>query len=85
MKQSDFLKLNWRDFLMGWIMAIGTPIIYVIQELIPSWDIDPIYKVAISASLTYLIKNFFTRAEKPNIQKLLDEQNEDVGIPKPRP
>lgn len=67
MKQSDFLKLNWRDFLMGWIMAIGTPIIYVVQELIPSWDIDPIYKVAISASLTYLIKNFFTSAEKPKI------------------
>lgn len=85
MKQSDFLKLNWRDFLMGWIMAIGTPIIYVVQELIPSWDIDPIYKVAISASLTYLIKNFFTSSEKPNIQKLLDEQKEDVGIPKPRP
>lgn len=85
MKQSDFLKLNWRDFLMGWIMAIGTPIIYVVQELIPSWDIDEIYKVAISASLTYLIKNFFTSAEKPNIQKLLDAQKEDIGIPKPRP
>lgn len=51
--------LKWRDFLRGFIMSVGTPVIYALQELIPGWNIDPILKIAISAGLTYLLKNFF--------------------------
>ena len=73
MKQSKFLSLNWRDFLRGWIMAIGTPLLYLLQEMIPGFDINSIYRIAISASVTYLLKNFFTKSEsdlpKQNIQQ----------------
>lgn len=39
MKQSNFLSLNWRDFLRGWVMAIGTHDLYVLQELISGWEV----------------------------------------------
>lgn len=54
--------LNWRDAAKGAIMAIGTPILTVLQELIPSYDIPVIYKVGISALITYLLKNIFAPA-----------------------
>lgn len=48
------------DFLKGAVMAIGTPVLYLVQEMIPGYDIPPIYKAGASALVTYLIKNFFT-------------------------
>ena len=56
---SSQFDLKWRDGLRGLIMAVGTPVIYAVQELIPGWEIDPVLKIAISAGLTYLLKNFF--------------------------
>lgn len=47
------------DFLKSLILGIGAPILYVVQEMIPGWDIPPIAKVAIAATVTYLLKNFF--------------------------
>lgn len=58
--KSDFLKLKVRDLLKGLILAVGTPVLYFIQELIPHWNIPPIAKIAISAGITYLLKNLFT-------------------------
>lgn len=80
MKQSKFLSLNWRDFLRGWIMAIGTPLLYLLQEMIPGFDINSMYRIAISASVTYLLKNFFTKSELdlPK-QNLLQEESEIPG------
>lgn len=89
MKQSDFLKLNWRDFLKGLVIAILTPVFttaydsFLRGEFTLNWHL--ILVSAIGGAGAYLSKNLFTSAEKPNIQKMLDEQNEDVGIPKPRP
>lgn len=54
------IGLKTRDFLKGLIMAIGTPVLYMVQEMVPGWNIDPIYKAAISAAATYLLKNFLT-------------------------
>ena len=51
--------LKWRDALRGFILAVGTPVLYVVQELIPNWNIDNIWKIAISAGIAYLLKNFF--------------------------
>ncbi len=53
-------SLKLKDWLKGLILAVGTPVLYVVQELIPNWPLSPIEKAAISAFITYLIKNFFT-------------------------
>lgn len=58
--KSGFLKLTSADFWKGFIMAIGTPVFYMLQEMIPGWNVDPLIKAALSAGVTYLIKNFFT-------------------------
>jgi hypothetical protein len=57
---SKQFRLNWHDALKGLIMGVGTPVLYFVQDAIPSWHLIPIEKVAISALITYLIKNFFT-------------------------
>ena len=74
--------LKWRDGLRGLILAIGTPVIYAVQELIPGWDIDPILKIAISAGLTYLLKNFFepTKILEVNPSKAKLEQTKINNI-----
>jgi len=81
MKQSNFFSLNWRDFLRGWIMAIGTPALYLLQEMIPGFDIHSMYKIAISASVTYLLKNFFTKPDT----KLYSDEIGGGGIQNPKP
>ena len=64
MKQSKFLNLNWQDFFKGFIMAVGTPVLYIVQELIPNWPLTAIEKAALSAAVTYLLKNLFTPVPK---------------------
>lgn len=56
-KQFSLGKMDW---LKSLIIGVGTPVIYVIQELIPKWPLGPIEKAALSALLIYLLKNFFT-------------------------
>lgn len=56
--------LKARDFVKGAIMAVGTPVLYLLQEMIPSYDLHPLAKAAIAALVTYLLKNFF---EKPKV------------------
>ena len=65
LKNSGLYSLKTLDFLKGAIMAIATPVLYVLQELIPGYDLSPILKVALSAFVAYLIKNFFTDKPKP--------------------
>ncbi len=49
------------DWLKGLIMGVGAPLLYFLQELIPSWNVSPTLKVAIAAVITYLLKNFFDK------------------------
>ena len=70
--QSTKFSLKVRDFIKGFGMAVGTPLLYFVQDLIPGWTIDPIYKIAISAAVTYLLKNYFSN-DVANAQKVLDE------------
>lgn len=65
MKQSGFLSLKQRDAIRGLIMSVLTPVIYLLQELIPHYDIPIIFKVALSGGIAYIIKNFFTDKDKP--------------------
>lgn len=64
MKQSGFLSLKQRDALRGLIMSVLTPVLYLLQELIPHYDIPILVKVALSGGIAYLIKNFFTDKDK---------------------
>lgn len=59
---SKFGSLNWADLGKGAIMAVGTPVLYMVQELIPGWNADPIVKAALGALITYLIKNITSPA-----------------------
>ena len=61
-------------------MAIGTPALYLLQEMIPGFDIHSMYKIAISASVTYLLKNFFTKPDT----KLYSEEIGGGGIQNPK-
>jgi hypothetical protein len=55
---SKLFKLDWKDFLKGLILGVGTPVLYYLQEFIPTLtDLEAIYKIAISAFITYIIKN----------------------------
>lgn len=56
-------QLKWRDALRGLILAVGTPVLYYLQELIPHYNLDPIVKIGISAGITYIIKNFLEPAK----------------------
>ncbi len=51
------------DFLKGLVMFVGTPVLYLLQEMIPGWEANPVLKVAISATITYLLKNFFAPSQ----------------------
>jgi hypothetical protein len=52
--------LKAKDYIKGAVIAVGTPVLYLLQEMIPNWPLSPIEKAALSALATYLIKNFFT-------------------------
>jgi len=56
-------SLNLKDGIKGLIIAVGTPVLYMLQELIPGWNLDPLSKAAIAATVTYLLKNFFNKNE----------------------
>lgn len=58
--KSNKFKLKVIDYLKGLILAVGTPVLYGIQELIPSWPLSPIERIGLSAFVTYVIKNFFS-------------------------
>lgn len=68
MKQSNFLSLNWADFGKGLLMAILTPIVITIQQSLElgvfSYNWKTIGLSALGGGFAYLIKNFFTPAQK---------------------
>ena len=59
-QESTRFTLKLRDWAKGLVMAIGTPVLYLLQEMIPNWPLGPLEKAALSATATYLLKNFFT-------------------------
>lgn len=77
---STLFSLNLNDALKGFILGVGTPVIYLLQQLIPSWQPFLVLHLgqtggvlvltAISATTTYLIKNYFTNDVKQAQQVL---------------
>lgn len=65
MKQSDFLRLNWRDIARGLLTAIIAVVLDFAQKtLIPALDISPELKLMLITGIAYLSKNFFTPKDK---------------------
>lgn len=60
MKKSKLFGVNVLDFLKGLILAVGTPLLYFLQELLPSLGMAEWQKIALSALIAYIIKQFFT-------------------------
>lgn len=64
MKQSNFFRLNIRDFLRGLAMAVLTPAVLIIQQsldagvLVFNWK--SIGMAAIAGGAAYLVKNLLT-------------------------
>lgn len=72
MKLPQGWGLQFKDFVKGLIMAIGVPGLTYIQQSIPDYHL-PIYaQLAISAFISYIIKNYFTNDVK-EAQKTLDK------------
>ena len=68
--KSSFLKLNWKDFIKGLILAFITALITGFYELLQEgafafdWvTLKPVLMVSIAAALSYLIKNLLTNSE----------------------
>lgn len=63
MKKSKLFGLNILDFIKGLIMSVGTPLLYFLQEALPSMGLQEGHKIALSALIAYLIKQFFTNSK----------------------
>lgn len=81
---------NWRTTLAG--LVTGLP--FLIDALVQAYNAGAftdksgwqLFGAIGWIVVTFLVKDFnVTGSNKPDIQKLLDEQSEDIGIPKPRP
>lgn len=67
MKQSNFLSLAWRDYGRALVMAILTPVYYVVSQSIEAGvftlDWHALKIAAVSGLFGYLTKNFFTKPD----------------------
>lgn len=78
--KTGLFSLKLRDALKGLIMAIGTPVLYFLQEYVPGLEtLPPVAKIAISATITYLLKNFFT-ATNVEAAKIVNEAAKDENV-----
>ena len=82
MKQSNFLRIGWRDLLRSFLVAFLTFIAYYVQGLIPDLNLPEEVKAMISAGIGYLIKNFLT---KPDDTQKEDAQSIIGGRPDVKP
>lgn len=69
MKQfSPIFKLNLQDFIKGFVVAVGGALFTVLETCVRTWtwtfDWQDVLKVAVSAGVAYLGKQFFTDQPK---------------------
>jgi hypothetical protein len=96
MNKSKFLSLNAHDFLKGAIVAVLTPTLVLIQEILSDglFDLDAkkLLAVGLSGFTAYLLKNFFEGkdAEPVSLKANVlangeEEEGEDTGYVGSRP
>jgi len=82
MKTSNFLSLDFKDFIQGLLMSVLTPAVLIIQQSIESgvlvFNWKSIAMAAVAGGFAYLVKRFFTQPKV--VQSLTDEE---IGLPKP--
>lgn len=73
MRKSDFLKLNFKDIARGLFMAIATPIVVVLQQVLDSgvWKFNwkLLAMAGVAGGFSYLVKNFFTDSKDKALKK----------------
>jgi hypothetical protein len=88
MKSSKLFSLNIYDFLKGLIIGILTPILVLVQSYFASGKLDielsSIIAVGLSGLIAYLLKNFFSDVNLPQVNAN-DFQNEENGYIGGRP
>lgn len=71
MNQSNFLSLNWKDLLKGFIVAAITAAVTGISQSLEAGSFPTVAQlktsalVGLAAGISYLIKNFFTTPTPP--------------------
>lgn len=64
MKTSNLYSIDYRDLLKAFLMAILTPVLFIIEQTINSGQLTFNWKqigmAAVGGGIGYLIKNFFT-------------------------
>lgn len=82
MKTSNFLSLDFKDFVQGLVMAILTPAMLIVQQSIESgvliFNWHSIAMASVAGGIAYLVKKFFTQPKEVN--SLVDAE---IGLPKP--
>jgi hypothetical protein len=77
MEKSKMFGINIADFFKGLILSVGTPLLYFVQELLPSMGLEQWQKIALSALIAYLLKQLVTNSDG----KFLSKENEPVPDP----
>lgn len=78
---------NFRDFINGAFLAIGTPVLYLLQEMIPVWQNDNLFgmgpgitvliKTALGALVSYMIKTF---VDQPKVTTTYSSNDKAVAV-----
>lgn len=70
---SDFLKINILDLVKGAITAAFAAILAIVYPIVESgslvFDWNSIWKAALIAAVSYLLKNFFTNSDGQMFKK----------------
>jgi hypothetical protein len=97
MNKSKFLSLNAHDFIKGAIVAVLTPTLVLIQEVLSDglFDLDAkkLLAVGLSGFAAYLLKNFFEGKDAEPVSLKADKSaniagesdGEDTGLIGSRP
>lgn len=64
---SKKFRLNWQDYVKGIVVAILTPVIFIIQNSLDAGTLSFNWKqigiAAVAGFVAYLVKNFFTPSQ----------------------
>jgi hypothetical protein len=96
MDKSKFLSLNAHDFVKGAIVAVLTPTLVLIQEILSDglFDLDAkkLLAVGLSGFTAYLLKNFFEGKDAETVKLKAnvlasgeEEDGEEIGVVGSRP
>lgn len=89
MKQSNFLSLNFQDFIKGLLMAVGGAVMAIVLPSLQNgsltFDWTTIWHTAIASALAYLGKNLFTAPSKtiqidPSKTSVVDQKTKETIV-----